>query len=96
VRGTCLGDDLVELDGVPDGTNDELDDTEVEVFAALVTEPAGEAPYPYIVNEEALDLLEPCLLPRKPGGDTFKGECKDGDLMFRHSISKIGGDNESF
>lgn len=58
MRGTCLGDDLAELDGVPP-IKDELVDSEVDVFAALVTEPAGEAPYPYIENEEARPLLPP-------------------------------------
>lgn len=59
VSGTCLGEDLVEL--VADGTNEEVVDSEVEVFAALVTDPTGEAPY--MVNDEALGLLWLCLLP---------------------------------
>lgn len=65
--------------------------------AALVTEPAGDAPYPYIVKEEVLDLLEPWRFPRKLGGDVFVGDCNESDLRLRHSISKMGGDiDESF
>jgi hypothetical protein len=64
----------------------------VEVFAALVTEPAGEAPY--MVNDETQGLLQLCLLPLKFGGEVFEGECKDNDLRFGHFISKMGGDSD--
>jgi hypothetical protein len=62
VRGTCLGEDLAELEGVP--MKDEFVDSEVDVIGALVTEPTGEAPYPYIENEDARALLTPCGFPR--------------------------------
>lgn len=40
-----------------------MDSEGVDEFAGLVTDPAGDIPYPYMVNDDAPDLLELCLFP---------------------------------
>lgn len=93
VRGTCLGEDLAELEGVP--MKDEVVDSEVDVCAALVIEPAGEAPYPYIENEDARALFAPRGFPRWLGGEGLEGERIDNELRLRQSISNVGGDSDA-
>lgn len=94
VRGTCRGEDLPELEGVP--MKVELVDSEVDVYAALVTEPAGEAPYPYIENEDARALFAPCGFPRLLEGEVLEGDvCIDNEFRLRQSISKVGGDSDA-
>jgi hypothetical protein len=86
VRGTCLGDDFVELQGVLDAMKDELD--EVAVFASLITDPTGEGAY--IVKECAVDLLALSWLPCKLGelladSKAFRGDRNDRDFKLRQS-----------
>jgi hypothetical protein len=86
VRGTCLGDDFVELQGVLDAKKDELD--EVTVFASLITDPTGEGAY--IVKECAVDLLALSWLPYKLGepladSNVFRGDRNDRDFKLRQS-----------
>jgi hypothetical protein len=87
VRGTSLGDDFVELQGVLVAIKDELDEV-VVVFASLTTDPAGEGAY--MEKECVINLLALCWLPRPlveylVDSNVARGDRNESDLMFRQS-----------